>query len=58
MTNLSIIISVRGCSGRKISRDEEKTAREKCMDLLKIFDLEQYADGKAKNMPYGQQPKA
>ena len=37
--------------------DEEKTAREKCMDLLKIFDLEQYADGKAKNMPYGQQRK-
>lgn len=36
---------------------EEKKAREKCIELLKIFDLDQYQDVKAKNLPYGQQRK-
>ncbi len=33
----------------------EKEMEEKAIDFLKIFNLEKYADEKAKNLPYGQQ---
>lgn len=36
---------------------EEKEAKEKTMELLKIFDLDQYADTAAGNLPYGKQRK-
>lgn len=36
---------------------EEKEAKEKAMGLLKIFDLDKYADTLAGNLPYGQQRK-
>ena len=36
---------------------EEKEAKEKAMELLKIFDLDQYADTAAGNLPYGKQRK-
>lgn len=36
---------------------EEKEAEEKAMELLKIFDLDQYADTAAGNLPYGKQRK-
>lgn len=35
----------------------EKEMNEKAMDLLKVFGLEEYADYKAENLPYGQQRK-
>jgi len=34
---------------------EENEARQKCMDLLKIFHLQQNAHQQAKNLPYGAQ---
>ncbi|TCD46639.1 ABC transporter ATP-binding protein [Streptococcus sp. X16XC17] len=33
----------------------EEALKEKALDLLKIFDLDKYADVLAKNLPYGQQ---
>ena len=36
---------------------EEKEAKEKAMELLKIFDLDQYVDTAAGNLPYGKQRK-
>lgn len=33
----------------------EEALKQKALDLLKIFDLDQYADNLAKNLPYGQQ---
>ncbi len=36
---------------------EEKEAKKKAMELLKIFDLDQYADTAAGNLPYGKQRK-
>ena len=36
---------------------EEKEAKEKAMELLKIFDLDQYADTASGNLPYGKQRK-
>lgn len=36
---------------------EEKEAKEKAMNLLKIFDLDKYADTAAGNLPYGKQRK-
>ncbi len=36
---------------------EEKEAKAKAMELLKIFDLDQYADTAAGNLPYGKQRK-
>ncbi len=36
---------------------EEKEAKEKAMALLKIFDLDKYADMHAGNLPYGEQRK-
>ena len=36
---------------------EEKEAREKAMELLKVFDLDQYAMIEADNLPYGKQRK-
>ena len=36
---------------------EEKEMNEKAMELLKVFDLEQEADYKASNLPYGKQRK-
>lgn len=46
--------------GNAIIRDEkylteEKNVTEKAMELLKIFHLEDFAEEKAKNLPYGQQ---
>ena len=38
-------------------RNEEKAVREKAMSLLRLFDLEQFADVKASNLPYGKQRK-
>ena len=35
----------------------EKAMNEKAMDLLAVFDLAQYADQMASNLPYGQQRK-
>ena len=35
----------------------EKEMNEKAMELLKVFDLEQEADYKASNLPYGKQRK-
>lgn len=35
----------------------EKQMNEKAMELLKVFDLDQYADTLAENLPYGQQRK-
>lgn len=35
----------------------EKEMNEKAMELLKVFGLEEYADYKAENLPYGQQRK-
>ncbi len=35
----------------------EKEMNEKAMELLGVFGLEQYADYKAENLPYGQQRK-
>ena len=36
---------------------EEKEAKEKAMELLKIFDLDKYANMRAGNLPYGEQRK-
>ena len=36
---------------------EEKEAKEKAMTLLKIFDLDKYANMHAGNLPYGEQRK-
>ena len=36
---------------------EEREAKEKAMDLLKIFDLDKYAEMHAGNLPYGEQRK-
>ena len=36
---------------------EEKEAKDKAMELLKIFDLDKYADIAAGNLPYGEQRK-
>ena len=36
---------------------EEKAAKEKAMELLKIFDLDKYANMHAGNLPYGEQRK-
>ena len=36
---------------------EEKEAKEKAMALLKIFDLDKYANMHAGNLPYGEQRK-
>lgn len=36
---------------------EEKKAKEKAMELLKIFDLDGYANTAAGNLPYGKQRK-
>ena len=36
---------------------EEKLAKEKAMELLKIFDLDKYANMRAGNLPYGEQRK-
>ncbi len=36
---------------------EEKKAYDKAIELLKIFDMEQFAEQEAKNLPYGQQRK-
>ena len=36
---------------------EEKVAREKAIELLKIFDLDKYANTHAGNLPYGEQRK-
>lgn len=38
-------------------RKVEKSMNEKARELLSVFDLEQYADYKASNLPYGQQRK-
>lgn len=38
-------------------RNEEKAVREKAMSLLRLFDLDQFADVKASNLPYGKQRK-
>ncbi len=35
----------------------EREMNEKAMELLKVFGLEEYADYKAENLPYGQQRK-
>lgn len=35
----------------------EKEMNEKAIELLKVFGLEEYADYKAENLPYGQQRK-
>lgn len=37
--------------------DRRKKAHEECMKLLDIFDMGEYADTLAKNLPYGQQRK-
>lgn len=37
--------------------EEEKKEREEALELLKIFDLDQYAEVDAENLPYGQQRK-
>lgn len=36
---------------------EEKASREKAIELLKIFDLDKYANTHAGNLPYGEQRK-
>lgn len=36
---------------------EERRVEEKARELLKVFDLEQYAETRAANLPYGQQRK-
>ncbi|KNZ42157.1 ABC transporter ATP-binding protein [Acetobacterium bakii] len=36
---------------------EEKKAQEECLKLLDIFDMGEYANTLAKNLPYGQQRK-
>lgn len=36
---------------------EEKAAREKAIELLRIFDLDKYANTHAGNLPYGEQRK-
>lgn len=38
-------------------RKEEKSITEKAMELLKVFDLQDSADFKASNLPYGKQRK-
>jgi branched-chain amino acid transport system ATP-binding protein len=42
--------------GKKYDRAEEK-AQVEAMELLKIFEMEEYAEQKAKNLPYGKQRK-
>ncbi|WP_283609000.1 ABC transporter ATP-binding protein [Faecalispora anaeroviscerum] len=36
---------------------EEKAMTERAMDLLSVFNLQDHAESKAKNLPYGQQRK-
>lgn len=36
---------------------DEKEYREKCMDILKVFDLDKESDTLASNLPYGKQRK-
>jgi branched-chain amino acid transport system ATP-binding protein len=37
--------------------NSEKEIEEKALELLKVFDLDQFADVKASNLPYGKQRK-
>jgi branched-chain amino acid transport system ATP-binding protein len=48
---------VQGMFRTKKFWDQEKKAQEECMKLLDIFDMGEYADTLAKNLPYGQQRK-
>ncbi|WP_373483547.1 ABC transporter ATP-binding protein [Acetobacterium sp.] len=48
---------VQGMFRTKKFWEEEKKAHEECMKLLDIFDMGEYADTLAKNLPYGQQRK-
>lgn len=41
---------------KKFKREEE-LAKERCIELLKTFNLETYINEKAKNLPYGKQRK-
>ena len=38
-------------------RRKEREMEEKSLEILKVFDLDQYADYKASNLPYGKQRK-
>jgi ABC-type branched-chain amino acid transport systems, ATPase component len=38
-------------------RKEEKEVEEKAMNLLKVLDLDEFTNSKAKNLPYGKQRK-
>lgn len=38
-------------------RKEEKEMEEKALQLLKVLDLDEFVDAKAKNLPYGKQRK-
>lgn len=38
-------------------QEQEEAAKEYCMELLAVFDLQSYADVKSKNLPYGKQRK-
>lgn len=42
--------------GKKFDQAEAK-AHEQALELLKIFEMEEYAEQKAKNLPYGKQRK-
>ena len=54
----SHISATRGNSATSDNTDKvEKEMNEKAMELLKVFELEQFASYQAANLPYGQQRK-
>lgn len=57
MHNELSYFTIAGILKTKKYREQEKRAHDKALELLKIFNLESFADIKSKNLPYGAQRK-
>lgn len=57
MHNELSYFTMAGILKTKKYREQEKRVHDKALELLKIFNLESFADIKSKNLPYGAQRK-
>lgn len=57
MHNELSYFTIAGILKNKKYREQEKRVHDKALELLKIFNLESFADIKSKNLPYGAQRK-
>lgn len=57
MHNELSYFTIAGILKTKKYREQEKRVHDKALELLKIFNLESFADIKSKNLPYGAQRK-